>query len=82
VGFEPTACCLRNALSQFRGVRFNSPTPENSIFAKVSVHSCSVAIVRVGVAVGVAVGVVLGQRWVQNRENLKQSSAIKFLVVL
>jgi hypothetical protein len=67
VGFEPTACCLRNALSQFRGVRSFSPTPENLIFAKMPVRSHSGATVRVGVAVGVAVGVVPGQPRAQNR---------------
>src|SRR5690349_8100518 len=72
-GFEPLTCCLRNVLSRFRGVRSYSPIPKYSPFAKMPVHSHPGEIVRVGVVVGV----VLGQRWVQNRENLKQSSAIK-----
>jgi hypothetical protein len=43
------SACLRNALTQFMGVRSYSRTAENSPFAKLPVRSRSGAIVRVGV---------------------------------
>jgi hypothetical protein len=61
-GFEPTACRLRNALSQFKGVRSYPPTTENSILAMMSVRLHPDAIVRIGVAIDI----VLGRRWAQN----------------
>src|SRR6185312_12945043 len=72
VEFEPTACCLRNALSPFRGVRSYLPAPENSNLATVLVRPRPGATVRVGVGVGV----VLAERGTQDSGDIEQSSAV------
>jgi hypothetical protein len=54
VGFEPTACCLRNGFRWFGTVRERSPARENHLENVAGCRCRSLSVAGVGVKMGVA----------------------------